>query len=380
MPWAAAAATVVGGLLASDSASSAADAQRKSGEASLALQKQIYDQTRGDLGTYRTHGDQASNKLATLLGLGNEGKYLGGVESQDAIANRLRNQFTSTSNSNAPLRASWQPGGTPESGQQRGGNWIDPVTGQVLPPDFVDPSGNYTQQGLYGLAGMRGINPNNFDPNDPAQMAKLGTQTTSTDQSGLNSAVQAELARQAGQPGAVANPEYGSLLQNFTGKDLASEPGYQFGLKQGQNTIQNSAVARGGLFSGATLKALNQFGQDYGGTKFGEAFNRDAANKTRTYNFLGGVAQSGQNAANQTGTLGASYSANAGNTMTGIGNANASGIVGSGNAINSAIGQGVNAFTQNNMLRQSGFGGSGNTDFSQPQWSTTGSNFYGTGG
>lgn len=40
-------------------------------------------------------------------------------------------------------------------------------------------------------------------------------------------------------------------------------PGYQFGLDEGAKTVQASAAARGGLNSGATLKALTKFGNDY---------------------------------------------------------------------------------------------------------------------
>jgi hypothetical protein len=40
-------------------------------------------------------------------------------------------------------------------------------------------------------------------------------------------------------------------------------PGYQFGLDEGAKAVQASAAARGGLNSGATLKALTKFGNDY---------------------------------------------------------------------------------------------------------------------
>lgn len=46
--------------------------------------------------------------------------------------------------------------------------------------------------------------------------------------------------------------------------------GYNFGLNQGMNAITGSAAAKGLLNSGATARALSQFGQDYGATKFGD--------------------------------------------------------------------------------------------------------------
>lgn len=46
--------------------------------------------------------------------------------------------------------------------------------------------------------------------------------------------------------------------------------GYNFGLNQGMNAITGSAAAKGLLNSGSTARALSQFGQDYGATKFGD--------------------------------------------------------------------------------------------------------------
>lgn len=46
--------------------------------------------------------------------------------------------------------------------------------------------------------------------------------------------------------------------------------GYNFGLNQGMSAITGSAAAKGLLNSGSTARALSQFGQDYGATKFGD--------------------------------------------------------------------------------------------------------------
>lgn len=43
--------------------------------------------------------------------------------------------------------------------------------------------------------------------------------------------------------------------------------GYQFGLNQGTQAITGNAATKGLLNSGSTLKALNQYGQDYASTK-----------------------------------------------------------------------------------------------------------------
>lgn len=106
---------------------------------------------------------------------------------------------------------------------------------------------------------------------------------------------------------------YGSLMQQFTGDNLASDPGYQFGLKQGTTAIERSAAARGGLYSGATLKALNRYGQDYGGTKFGEAFNRNQATNDSMFNRFASLAGLGQTGTSQIGAAGQNAANMAGN-------------------------------------------------------------------
>ena len=103
--------------------------------------------------------------------------------------------------------------------------------------------------------------------------------------------------------------------------------GYEFGLQEGQRAIDASAAARGGLFSGATGKALTKFGQDY------------ATGQRNNYlSQLGAMAGSGQNAAAQTGQFGNSYAAGSSNALSAIGNAGAAGAIGIGNAVNNGIG------------------------------------------
>jgi hypothetical protein len=61
----------------------------------------------------------------------------------------------------------------------------------------------------------------------------------------------------AGTSGNTASNQADAFAQ------FRSTPGYQFGLDEGAKTVQASAAARGGLNSGATLKALTKFGNDY---------------------------------------------------------------------------------------------------------------------
>src|ERR1022692_84566 len=51
-------------------------------------------------------------------------------------------------------------------------------------------------------------------------------------------------------------------MPNFTSPTAAeaqATPGYQFQLQQGQQALQRSAAAKGGLLSGGTAKALDQY-------------------------------------------------------------------------------------------------------------------------
>ena len=124
----------------------------------------------------------------------------------------------------------------------------------------------------------------------------------------------------------------GYFNQTYTGQDIYSDPSYQFRLQQGQDAIQSSAAAQGGLLSGATLKALQGYGQNMASQEYSNAYNRFNADQTNRYNRLSNLVGIGQNAAAQVGNAGAQTAqAVANNTMAGA-NALAAGQIGSANA------------------------------------------------
>lgn len=131
---------------------------------------------------------------------------------------------------------------------------------------------------------------------------------------------------------AIASDDYGSLMSNFTGEDVATEPGYQFGMDQGMQALDRSAAARGNLLSGATLKAAQRYGQDYAGTKFNDAYQRDNNNKNRTFNWLMGLTTMGQNSTVQAATANQQTGNALGNLALQQGNAQAAGLMGAANA------------------------------------------------
>lgn len=189
----------------------------------------------------------------------------------------------------------------------------------------------------------------------------------------------AELMRLEGL-GTPSGEDFGFLRRPFTGADLEREPGYQFGLQEGEKAIQRRASAMGSRLSPATLKALTRFNQDYAGTKFGEAYSRDRAFKGDQFNQLFGISTAGQNAATQTGYAGMTSAGRAGEATMGAGNAQAAGIVGAGNAITGGLSNAVNVWQQRQLLdRYLSYGNEPWTNYptgtSNVGWQGTGSTF-----
>lgn len=171
-------------------------------------------------------------------------------------------------------------------------------------------------------------------------------------------------------------------MPDFTGAGLQNEPGYQFALNEGMKGVTNSAAARGGLLSGAALKAASQYNNDYASAKFNDAFSRDATNKNR----LASIAGIGQTAAGQNASASNALGSSIGNTLTNTafgvaqnqlaaGNARASGYVANGNALTNGLSQGLNWYNQNSLLN--GSRSSGVTEGATNQ--TDNFNYYGTG-
>jgi len=120
---------------------------------------------------------------------------------------------------------------------------------------------------------------------------------------------------------ASANPTGGTQYQGFTGS-----PDYQWRLDQGVQALDRTAAARGGLFSGAAMQASQQFGQ------------RLAAQDRDNYlNRLTGLAGSGQNAAGMQGAAAQNFASGTSNALANIGNAQAAGAVGVGNALQGGL-------------------------------------------
>lgn len=127
-----------------------------------------------------------------------------------------------------------------------------------------------------------------------------------------------------------------------------ADPGYQFRLSEGLKALDRQAAARGGLISGAALKAAGAYGQQMASDEYTNAFNRYQTERNARLQPLQSLAGVGQTATQNLVQQGQNYAANAGNLMTSGAAARASGYVGSANAINAGLGNAVDQY--NNYL------------------------------
>ena len=122
----------------------------------------------------------------------------------------------------------------------------------------------------------------------------------------------------------------GEFAQPFTTERFQADPGYAFRLSEGQQALERQAAARGGLMSGAALKAATRFGQDMGSQEFQNAFNRYYAERQAQLDPLfdlygGGMATSGD-LASFAGARGANLANYLGAGTLGAGEATARGM------------------------------------------------------
>jgi hypothetical protein len=164
---------------------------------------------------------------------------------------------------------------------------------------------------------------------------------------------------------------YGSLGKAFGASDFQQDPGYAFRQAEGMKALERSAAARGNLLSGSTMKGVQRFGQDLASQEYQNAFNRYQIERSAKLNPLQSLMGSGQSATNvMTGAAGQMGQNEAANLYN-AGQARASGYIGQGNALNTALGQigGIASSLpeQNAMInyygRTSGGGGSPGTPF-----------------
>src|SRR4030095_749567 len=328
MPWSAAASiggALISGSMASDAAGDAADAQSQACAKSIAEQRRQYDLTRADNAPFRNTGVAANSKLATLLGIGGAGapgtSNIGSASLVD-LSSGKPSYNSELYNSNANYRKAWD---------------------NVLAIHATQP---------YGAGGYQSTSQPEW--------------------------IEYQLRNQvAGMPDTAASDDYGSLLKKFSAEDLQADPvyqsGLQFGLDQGTGAINSRALAGGNYDSGATLKALTRYANDYGSTKANESYNRYNTTNDSIYNKLAGVSGAGQQATQQVSAAGQNMANNISGILGSEGANRAAGIVGGANAWGDAIGGiGSNANNYNKYLK-------GLTTGTTPQYSWDGTDWSSSG-
>jgi hypothetical protein len=302
MPWAAAAG-FAGSLISSGAAGDAADAQSAAAARTDETNRYIFDEQKKLQEPFRQTGLNANNRLAYLMGLStspNGGGSGGSAMTYEQARNQLLPQYTTTT-------------GGP------------------------DQYGNYPRT-------MEGVGASDMTDSP---------RTTSIDEAGLSAAIQSLMQGQGGQAAGDPNdPAFGSLMRRFSMQDFEEDPGYQFRKEEGMRGVEGSAAARGGLLSGAALKAIQKYGQGLASQEYGNAYQRYTGDQTNQYNRLAGMVNTGQGATNQVQNAAAQYGANTASNNAALGNAQAAGSIGQANALTQGIGGAYNNYQYNELLKK----------------------------
>lgn len=147
----------------------------------------------------------------------------------------------------------------------------------------------------------------------------------------------------------------GRLQDPNLANTLQMDPGYQFRLEQGNRAMNASLAARGMGNSGAALKSLSRYGQDYASGEFSNAYNR-----------LSSLAGVGQTANQNNQASGANYANGVSANNAAIGNAAAANYIGQANNFNSVLSSGANAFAYSKYLNNPSTAGGGSTSARLP--------------
>lgn len=283
-----AAASLLGSSMQSSAASSAAAQQAAAADRAAQLQKEMFEKQISLQEPFRQAGMAGQNRLMELLGLRMPAQAgVGGapaIRTEADLRNALAAQYT-----------------TPTRTEYRGREGDIPIT----------VGGEINEAGL--AAAIR---------NAQAQ-----------DQAALN-------AYQARQTQAAPSADFGKYARDFGMSDFQADPGYAFRLAEGQKALERTAAARGGLLSGAALKAATRYGQEAGSQEFTNAFNRYQTNRANQLNPLQSLANQAQTSANTIGSAAGQYGSNVGNLYLGQGEAQGNALLAGARARGSAY-QGI---------------------------------------
>lgn len=291
---------IVGGVASNMAGNKAADAQRDAAKQASETELQMYNQNREDLTPYREAGYSALGEISKGLGLP------GGI----SVPNQP--------GSSAPLSFQDWMKANPSVGVGPGG--------KVMPH-----SGGMTGM-IQGALAMQ-------------QQKQSYDQYVKNFKPTMNG------------PGAPGGTPAGYFSHDFGMADFQKDPGYQFRMNEGEKALLAGQSATGGTQNGATLKALQRYGQDYASGEYSSAYSRFNNDRTTRFNRLSSVAGIGQTAATTTGQMGSQAAGRIGENQLQAGNSRAASAINTGNAINSTVGSLGQFYLQQQYMKNAGSGG-----------------------
>jgi len=150
------------------------------------------------------------------------------------------------------------------------------------------------------------------------------------------------------------NTGSGYLTNQFSNADLNANlsPNYQFQLEQGLGGVRNLANSSGGLISGNTLQAMQNYTQNFAGNAYQNAFTNYQTQRGNIYNTLANIAGIGTGTNNTGANLGTNTANSISSLGVGAANASAAGTVGTANAISGGLSSLGNYGYMNQLLGQ----------------------------
>ena len=160
---------------------------------------------------------------------------------------------------------------------------------------------------------------------------------------------------------------YGSAGKNFGMSDFNADPGYQFRLDQGNQALERSQAARGGLLSGGAMKDAMAYNQGQASQEYGNAYNRFQTDRSNILNPLQSLSGQGQTATGSMVNNAGAYGTNVGNNLTNLGNAQGANALAQGNILANGLNQGLSGYGQMNKTPSYNYGtfGGGSNSFGE---------------
>jgi hypothetical protein len=336
--------SLAGAYVNNQSGKSAAKGQLKAADNATLAQLQALAQSRADLAPWRGTGMKALDELNNQMGLGR--------------ASLL--SYDDWLKANPNISAQAQPGA---------------VNGTTSHPDMLKTVFQTYPRKLASIGDVLHLDPFGFGKKKKKkakqQAAQVDAQATATDQA-QHSAYDAYVTdfnnTRAEDPGVA-----GDLNRDFTLADFTKDPGYEFRLAEGEKGRERAAAARGGLVSGAQLKELDRYDQDYASGEFSNAYNRFNNDRTNRFNRLSSLAGLGTTATSQLINTNQSTANNVSELSQQVGNINAARDINRGNAESDALTSLGNFYLQQRYRPMSGVPGGGRT--MTPPYAMNTSNF-----